>query len=555
MHRTPYGIEMPQYSAPPRVSIGLPVFNGAACLAETLESLVGQTLRELELIISDNASTDATPEICRRFAEQDPRIRYFRQPVTVPVTDNFIFVLAQAKAPYFMWAAHDDLRDPDFVERLAAALDENDDAILAFGDVVEIVDGMPRSLPLRFANGELSARARLRNAALLQLHNLYGLWRTERLRAIRWRHNDWWHDTPPMMAAAMLGEFVHVPGVLFRYQYNRHPFFDWPRRPGISGLLFDAAQCGRRLADLARLVWLSAITVGEVAGFGYGLLAGWFALRKVAGQIGGYIMRSRRNTLAADQVELFEYEGYRIPIDLVNLTGAGIDSFDVIAKAHISQLEQSVGLSSHHHILEIGSGIGRDAIQLAKLLTQGSYTGVDIIKRSIDWCCENITPRFQNFHFVHYDVQDQLHNPGGTTQTRMIHLPIESASIDRIILWSVLTHMFEGDIEHYFREFRRVLKPDGLVFATCFLFNEEILASAQAHNITPYDLRFPYDYGGGCRINNSQFPAGAVAYTIAAMEKMIRESGLVLAQPFSYRNWSGYFDAPVGQDFMVLRLP
>ena len=161
----------------------------------------------------------------------------------------------------------------------------------AFGDVVEIIDGVPRPLALRFANGALSPAARLRSAALHPLHHLYGLWRREPLRRIRWRHNEWWHDTPPMMAATMLGEFVHVPGVVFRYRYNRHPFFDWPRRPGFSGLLFAAAQFGRRLADLSRLVWNSAVTVGEVAGFGYGLLAGWFALRKVCGQICGYITR------------------------------------------------------------------------------------------------------------------------------------------------------------------------------------------------------------------------------------------------------------------------
>jgi glycosyltransferase involved in cell wall biosynthesis len=275
----------------PQVSIGMPVYNGASSLPEVLESLTGQTMRGLEIILSDNASTDETADICRRFAARDPRIRYFRQPAIVPVTDNFSFVLAQARAPYFMWAAHDDLRDADYVERLAAALDRNDGAILAFGDVVEIIDGVPRPLALRFANGALSPAARLRSAALPPLHHLYGLWRREPLRRIRWRHNEWWHDTPPMMAATMLGEFVHVPGVVFRYRYNRHPFFDWRRRPGFSGLLFAAARFGRRLGDLARLVWNSAVTVGEVAGFGYGLLAGWFALRKVSGQICGYIMR------------------------------------------------------------------------------------------------------------------------------------------------------------------------------------------------------------------------------------------------------------------------
>ena len=230
----------------PQVSIGMPVYNGASSLPEVLELLAGQTMRGLEIILSDNASTDETAVICRRFAARDPRIRYFRQPATMPVTDNFRFVLAQARAPYFMWAAHDDLRDADYVERLAAALDRNDRAILAFGDVVEIIDGVPRPLALRFANGALSPAARLRSAALHPLHHLYGLWRREPLRRIRWRHNEWWHDTPPMMAATMLGEFVHVPGVVFRYRYNRHPFFDWPRQaaPAAGSAALPASAAG-----------------------------------------------------------------------------------------------------------------------------------------------------------------------------------------------------------------------------------------------------------------------------------------------------------------------
>ena len=287
----------------PQVSIGMPVYNGASSLPEVLESLAGQTMRGLEIILSDNASTDETADICRRFAARDPRIRYFRQPATMPVTDNFRFVLAQARAPYFMWAAHDDLRDADYVERLAAALDRNDRAILAFGDVVEIIDGVPRPLALRFANGALSPAARLRSAALHPLHHLYGLWRREPLRRIRWRHNEWWHDTPPMMAATMLGEFVHVPGVVFRYRYNRHPFFDWPHQGGARGWICHITRLSGRIADLGQLIWYSAITVAEIAGPRYAALAAWFAFLKVAHQTSGYLSRRYFTTHEGDVAE------------------------------------------------------------------------------------------------------------------------------------------------------------------------------------------------------------------------------------------------------------
>lgn len=289
---------MPDLRATPRVSIGVPVYNGADGLAEALTGLCQQTLADIEIIVSDNASTDATPEICRRFAA-DPRLRYVRQPRPIPVTDNFNFVLRQARAPYFMWAAHDDARDPDFIERLVAALESRPQAILGFGDVVEIVGGEPHPLHLDFANRGLSARARLRQAAYFPLHHLYGVWRTERLRAIPWRHNDWWHDAPPMMAATMIGEFVHVPGVVFRYRYNGHPFFDLPRRGGLAGAFADFAALGRRCCSLIRLVWLSATTVAAVAGARYGLLAGYFCLAKVLRQIGGYIMRHHLRSFPA----------------------------------------------------------------------------------------------------------------------------------------------------------------------------------------------------------------------------------------------------------------
>jgi hypothetical protein len=94
-----------------------------------------------------------------------------------------------------------------------------------------------------------------------------------------------------MMAATMLGDFVHVPGTVFRYRYNGHPFFDWPRQPGLMGRLNDIAALGRRLPSLIRLVWFSGTAVAEIAGPRCGLLAGYYATQKVLRQIGGYVLR------------------------------------------------------------------------------------------------------------------------------------------------------------------------------------------------------------------------------------------------------------------------
>ncbi len=83
-------------NATPRLSIGLPVYNGEEYLTESLEALLGQTYEDFELIISDNDSTDGTADICRRYAKQDSRIRYFRQPRNIGCNPNHNFVIKQA---------------------------------------------------------------------------------------------------------------------------------------------------------------------------------------------------------------------------------------------------------------------------------------------------------------------------------------------------------------------------------------------------------------------------------------------------------------------------
>lgn len=92
------------------------MFNAERTLQAAIESILGQSYRDFVLIISDNCSTDSTPEICRRYLEQDPRVIYVRQPVNKGAEENFRIVLAMAESEYFMWAASDDIRSDNFVE-------------------------------------------------------------------------------------------------------------------------------------------------------------------------------------------------------------------------------------------------------------------------------------------------------------------------------------------------------------------------------------------------------------------------------------------------------
>ena len=110
----------------PKISIGLPVFNGEAFLDESLSSLRRQTCEDFELIISDNASTDATAEIIARHKAVDSRIRYVRQPQNIGASENFLFVLAQARSELFMWASHDDIWEDNWLEVLSGCIAPDD---------------------------------------------------------------------------------------------------------------------------------------------------------------------------------------------------------------------------------------------------------------------------------------------------------------------------------------------------------------------------------------------------------------------------------------------
>jgi glycosyltransferase involved in cell wall biosynthesis len=113
------------------MTIGVPVYNGEQYLAESLEALVGQTYEDFELIISDNASTDGTEAICRRYARADSRVRYLRQPRNKGCAANHNVLVNAARGELFKWAMDDDLYARDLLERCVAALDEYPNVVAA----------------------------------------------------------------------------------------------------------------------------------------------------------------------------------------------------------------------------------------------------------------------------------------------------------------------------------------------------------------------------------------------------------------------------------------
>ena len=102
----------------PRVTVGMPVFNGDQFLRKSIESVVNQSYRNIEIIISDNCSTDKTKSICLDYAARDKRIRYIRQLKNYGSINNFVALISEARGEYFMWAGADDFLDENWIASL-----------------------------------------------------------------------------------------------------------------------------------------------------------------------------------------------------------------------------------------------------------------------------------------------------------------------------------------------------------------------------------------------------------------------------------------------------
>ena len=202
----------------PRLTIGLPVYNGEEYLAESLEALLGQTFTDYELVITDNASTDGTADICRDYASRDDRIRYHLLPKNIGAAPNHNHVFTLARGELFKWASHDDLYGRDLLAKCVAALDERPDFVLAHAHQA-IIDGdgtVTVPFEYRHATDSPSAPERFRSMLFEPGgDDFYGVMRTAMLRKVR-PHDSYHHaDRTFVSEIALHGRFYQVPELLF----------------------------------------------------------------------------------------------------------------------------------------------------------------------------------------------------------------------------------------------------------------------------------------------------------------------------------------------------
>lgn len=205
-------------TAQPRLSIGLPVYNGEEYLAESLDALLGQTYEDFELVISDNASTDGTQAICRKYAARDSRIRYIRLLRNIGAAPNHNYVFTQCDGELFKWASHDDLYARDLLRRCVEALDERPDVILAHADQA-VIDGDGKvTVPYEYTLATDSPHAPERFRSMLFEpggDDFYGVIRADVLRRVK-PHDSYHHADRTFVAEIGLhGPFHQAPELLY----------------------------------------------------------------------------------------------------------------------------------------------------------------------------------------------------------------------------------------------------------------------------------------------------------------------------------------------------
>ncbi len=264
----------------PRLSIGLPVYNGEDYLAESLDALLGQTYEDFELIISDNASTDGTGDMCRGYAERDARIRYVRQPENIGLAGNHNFVFQQSRGELFKWAAADDLYGQDLLQSCVDALDEHPEVVLAHAweAAIDASGTVTQSFEYPLATNSASAPERFRsilfgssglfesddpaapgfvrvdNQGILRACDEYGVIRSEVMRRIAPQASYHHSDRVLVCELALHGPFHMTP----EWLYFRRDFPDrsYNRAPSVHDrcAILDPNRASRLRHPSARLV-------------------------------------------------------------------------------------------------------------------------------------------------------------------------------------------------------------------------------------------------------------------------------------------------------------
>jgi glycosyltransferase involved in cell wall biosynthesis len=253
---------MPSMSVP-RVSIGLPVYNGENYLEAAVESILSQEFGDFELILSDNGSDDATQAICQRFAEADGRVRYYRSNTNRGAAWNYNHTFELARGDFFKWQAHDDLCLPGFLGSCLEVFDSAPSSVVLVYPKTEIIDADGNALAQHVAEtiDTRDENPHIRLAKVLKNLNMacavFGLIRASALRQTRLIGRFIASDYVLLAELAMLGELREVPQTLFVRRVHPRISTYASRSPTELLQWFDPSQRWHR-RWVSPMMWLGA---------------------------------------------------------------------------------------------------------------------------------------------------------------------------------------------------------------------------------------------------------------------------------------------------------
>ena len=235
------------------MSIGLPVFNGENYLADAVDSILGQTFEDFELIISDNASTDGTAEIVQSFACRDSRVRYFRNDKNLGAAKNYNRTYELSSGEYFKWAAHDDVLDKHYIAKCVDILDEDDTVVLCHSKTKFIDETGKEFRDFETILKNLSSKrpqARFGDLILIDhwCFHIFGLMRSRILEKTPLLLSYPAHDRILLARLSLMGRIHEIPEFLFysrehpqraiRAHHNRHAMASWFDPANAGALIF-----------------------------------------------------------------------------------------------------------------------------------------------------------------------------------------------------------------------------------------------------------------------------------------------------------------------------
>lgn len=271
----------------PRVSIGIPVYNGEDYLEDAIRSVLGQSFDDLELIVCDNASTDRTPQIIRDYAASDRRVVALTNPRNLGAAPNYNRVFRQSRGAYFKWLAHDDRMLPDYLQETVAVLDARPDVVLV-NSLVEYID--PAGRPIGIYDSGLSraddpSPSRRFAAMVLRSHScvdFFGLVRRAAMTDSLLHAPFHGADRAFLAQMALRGRLAQLRTPLVQMREHPHRYTRRLRRVADRARWHDASLAGRfvfptwRLyREYLRLAFGERLTVRERVRVLIVLLAWW----------------------------------------------------------------------------------------------------------------------------------------------------------------------------------------------------------------------------------------------------------------------------------------